>query len=641
MRYKVLALAWLACIFSSSHAFAQLRSNTVVSGLTQPVAFVQDPSDPSVQYVVEQVGRIRVVRNGALQTTPFLDVSAQITSGGERGLLNIALPSDYGTSGRFFVYFTDPNGNIVVARFKRSASTNPLTADPATRLDLQWSGGLRVIPHPVNANHNGGMMAFGPDGNLYLGVGDGGAGDDPPQNAQNLNVLLGKILRINVSVPDSNLAGLSIPADNPFPTGARPELWDIGLRNPWKFSFDDPAHGGTGALVIGDVGQNLWEEVDYEPAGRGHNNYGWRVREGAHDHLTTPAPAFLPLVDPIFEYPHPTGFSITGGYVYRGTALGTTYRGRYFFADFVNAKVWSVALTINPGTGTATASDVRDHTAELAPGNISAFGVDAAGELYLVSYGGRIARVSATGAAVTPLMSIDFPARGQSVAQPFQIAGWALDPVATADPGIDAIHVWAYPIPAIGSPTTGDPVFVGATSVGIQRPDVAQAFGGNQFAASGFDLSVQGLGAGTYRFAVFALVHATGRFDVLRTVDVTIVQQILIAVDTPDNGSSVAPDFFLVGGWALDASAPSGTGVDAIHVWAVQTTGGPFVFLGATTTFSDRADVGSVYGTRFTHSGYVLTATAPRSGTWDMFVYARSTVTGQFQVSGPVRIIVP
>ena len=208
-------------------------------------------------------------------------------------------------------------------------------------------------------------------------------------------------------MPDGHPAGFVVPPDNPFPANGAPEVWDIGLRNPWKFSFDDPSRGGTGALVIADVGQGAWEEIDYEPAGRGGNNYGWRNREGAHDNVTSLPPAFQPLIDPIFEYPHPTGFSITGGYVYRGAALGAAFRGRYFFADFVSARIWSIALTINPGTGGATASDLREHTAELTPGNVSSFGVDASGELYFVDYtSGAIFRIAPV-ASSPPAMALD------------------------------------------------------------------------------------------------------------------------------------------------------------------------------------------------------------------------------------------
>jgi glucose/arabinose dehydrogenase len=246
------------------------------------------------------------------------------------------------------------------------------------------------------ANHNGGHLAFGPDGYLYIGMGDGGSSNDPNHLAQTPSTLLGKMLRIDVHVPEGDSTGYRIPPGNPF-SGASglPEIWSFGLRNPWQFSFDDPARGGTGALVIGDVGQGGWEEIDYEPQNRGGRNYGWRNREGAHDNVTTLPPAFLPLVDPIFEYDRTAGQSITGGFVYRG--IGPTYYGRYFFADFVRGRVWSIALTTD-ASGEATASDAIEHTAELggfaALGNISAFGVDAAGEHYIVGYSlGRIIRI--------------------------------------------------------------------------------------------------------------------------------------------------------------------------------------------------------------------------------------------------------
>jgi glucose/arabinose dehydrogenase len=317
MRVRLASVYCLLAFFLHSAPAAaqlpQLRRTTIVTGFTQPVAFVQDPSDPTVQYVVQQNGFVRALRNGVVQTPPFLDLTGVVLSGGERGLLGIAFPPDYAASGRFYVYFNVQNGDIVVSRFKRSTG-NPLVADPASRFDLRWSNGLRVIPHSTFGNHNGGNLVFGPDGFLYLGTGDGGGGNDTLNNAQNLGSLLGKILRIDVSVPDSDPAGLRVPPGNPFAASSAPEIWDIGLRNPWRWSFDDPARGGTGALVIGDVGEGMWEEVDYEPAGRGGNNYGWRVREGAHANINE-APAFQPLVDPIFEYQHPTGNSITGGFV--------------------------------------------------------------------------------------------------------------------------------------------------------------------------------------------------------------------------------------------------------------------------------------------------------------------------------------
>jgi glucose/arabinose dehydrogenase len=378
----------LACLIVLK-AQERIRSQAYASGFTAPVAFVQDPLDRSVQFVVEQGGRIRVVRDGTVLANDFLDLRSTILPGGERGLLGMAFAPD-AASGRFFVNFTDRSGDTVVARFRRS---NQLAADPGSRFDLKFNGagGPPAIAQPFS-NHNGGHLAFGAEGHLYIGLGDGGSGDDPDHRAQNPQELLGKMLRVDVNVSDSHPIGYQVPGDNPFvsgrPVAARPEIWAFGLRNPWRYSFDDPARGGTGALIIGDVGQNAFEEIDYEPRGRGGRNYGWRNREGAHDNVTSRPPAFTPLVDPIHEYGRSSGQSVTGGYVYRGRALGSAFAGRYFFADYVAGRVWSLALTID-GQGEARASNVIEHTSELGGqnqlGNVSSFGVDADGELYVVS----------------------------------------------------------------------------------------------------------------------------------------------------------------------------------------------------------------------------------------------------------------
>lgn len=378
---------------------AQLRVRVQSSGFTLPVAVIQDPADRNIQFVVQQNGRIRAIRNGTLLGTDFLDVSGSIVSGGEQGLLGMAFAPDT-SSGRFYINFTNRSGHTVVARFKR---VDPVIADAASRFDLKWeSNGQAFIAQPFS-NHNGGHLAFGPDGFLYIGLGDGGSGNDPSHNAQNPNSLLGKMLRIDVNVPDGHATGYQIPPDNPFVVGGRPiaargEIWGFGLRNPWRYTFDDPLRGGTGAMIIGDVGQNTYEEVDYEPALRGGRNYGWRNREGGHDNVTSLPPAYTPLVEPIHEYDHRVGQSITGGYIYRGAALGNAFRGRYFFADFVQGRVWSLALALDSGSREATASNVTEHTSELsnagALGNISAFGVDTDGELLIVGYStGRILKV--------------------------------------------------------------------------------------------------------------------------------------------------------------------------------------------------------------------------------------------------------
>ena len=405
-----LTLVGLLLIVSATNAAAQLNSRVYVTGFTAPVAFVQDPSDRTVQYVVQQAGLIRVIHNGIVQATPFLDLRGVVLAGGEQGLLGLAFPPDYGTSGRFYVYFSapgDPNfaNHSTVARYKRS-SANPLVADPTVHKEMVWSTGLPYIEHPFG-NHNGGNMAFGPDGFLYIGTGDGGSADDPGNNAQNPASLLGKMLRIDVSVADGDAKGFRIPETNPFPLGARPEIWDFGLRNPWRWSFDDPAHGGTGALVIGDVGQNLFEEVDYEPAGKGGRNYGWSIREGFHAHLNKAA-AFGPLIDPIHEYDHSFGVSITGGFVYRGLRLGAAFRGRYFFADFGSGRVWSLGLSIDPN-GEAHVVNIIEHTSQLGGvGNVSSFGVDADGELYIVDYSGRILAIDGRRSSVAGDVDGDF-----------------------------------------------------------------------------------------------------------------------------------------------------------------------------------------------------------------------------------------
>ncbi|HEY3044233.1 MAG TPA: PQQ-dependent sugar dehydrogenase [Vicinamibacterales bacterium] len=383
---------------------AQLRARVHASGFTTPVAFVQDPTNRAVQFVVQQNGHIRVVRDGVVLPADFLDLSRDVLAGGERGLLGLAFAPDAG-SGRFFVNFTNGSGDTVVARFRRSS--NPVVADSASRFDLRWggAGGPAIIGQPY-PNHNGGNLAFGPDGYLYIGLGDGGFGNDPEHRAQDPVELLGKMLRIDVNVPDTDARGYQIPADNPFAGGgvvsARAEIWAFGLRNPWRYSFDDVGRGGTGALVIGDVGQSSFEEIDYEPRGRGGRNYGWRNREGAHDNVTSRPPAFLPLTDPIFEYGRSVGQSVTGGFVYRGRALGPSFQGRYFFGDFVAGRVWSLALIVDPSTGNATASNLIDHISDLGNvGNVSSFGIDTDGEVYIVSYSlGSVFKI--TGPSIAP-----------------------------------------------------------------------------------------------------------------------------------------------------------------------------------------------------------------------------------------------
>ncbi|MBY0495546.1 MAG: PQQ-dependent sugar dehydrogenase [Cyanobacteria bacterium] len=378
-------------------AQAQVRTQVVATGLSNPVAFVMDPLDHSTFYVVEQRGTIRTLRNGTLSPAFFLDIRSFVSAGGERGLLGLAFAPDHAESRRFYVNFTNSEGHTVVARYTR---TEQGTVAANSRFDLMWPDGRRYIEQPFS-NHNGGHLAFGPDNYLYIGLGDGGSGGDPMNLAQNPNSLLGKMLRIDVSVPDTDSRGYRIPEDNPFvdrqPITASTEIWAFGLRNPWRYNFDDWTHGGTGALVIADVGQNAREEVNWEPTRAGGRNYGWRLREGrAAFDGRTPA-AYLPLTEPIHDYPRSDGMSVTGGFVYRGAALDPMFNGRYFFADYVAGRVFTIGLALDEHQN-ARAVDLLELTEMLGGTNelglISAFGVDENAELYVVSYSrGRILKL--------------------------------------------------------------------------------------------------------------------------------------------------------------------------------------------------------------------------------------------------------
>ena len=379
-------------------ATADLRLERVATGLAGAVAWVEDPVVPGAFLVVQQSGLVRVVRDGTVLETPFLDLRESIGRGGERGLLGLALPPGADESGRVFVNFTNPAGHTVVARFRRAVD-DPLRLDPDSRFDLQWPGGERFIEQPFS-NHNGGHLAFGPDGYLYVGLGDGGSGNDPQNRAQTPDTLLGKMLRLDDAIPDDHARGYEVPADNPFPGHEEllPEIWALGLRNPWRYSFDDVGEAATGALIIGDVGQSAREEIDYEPAGAGGRNYGWRLREGT---IATPGipptpERFGPLVEPIHDYGRGRGGSITGGFVYRGLRLPERFRGRYIFGDFISGRIWSLGLANDPDTREATLVDETEHTDELGGTvrNLASFGRDAAGELYLVLIDGNVYRLS-------------------------------------------------------------------------------------------------------------------------------------------------------------------------------------------------------------------------------------------------------
>lgn len=380
----------LAVLCAVADAHAALRALLVAQGFIGIVAVVPDPRFPDTVYVAQADGQVIALRAGQRLSTLFLDLRGVVTTpGGERGLLGMAFPKDAASSGRVFVNFTDAAGHTVVARFTR-ASSNPRTVDPASRKDLQWpAGGSRqgFITQPT-PSHNGGHLAFGPDGYLYIGLGDGGGDNDPSALAQSPTTLLGKVLRVNVSVPDADPIGYAIPPGNPvFPIpGALPEIWAFGVRNPWRYSFDDVGTGATDALFLADVGQSAREEIDVELPGPGGRNYGWRAFEGSLPNPNLPPEplAFLPHAAPVHDFDRTLGWSITGGYVYRGEALPTAVRGRYFFGDCILGKVRSLGFTTDLTAGTVTATDVIDHTTELGGRFrcITTFARDRTGELY-------------------------------------------------------------------------------------------------------------------------------------------------------------------------------------------------------------------------------------------------------------------
>jgi glucose/arabinose dehydrogenase len=381
-------------------AAAQLSSEIVIDGLRNPVAIVPDPTHPATFFIVEQRGLVRVARDGQLLDEPFLDLRDEVSTGGERGLLGLTLAPDYAESRRLFVNFTNRDGHTVIARFTRSEQSG-VRAEVRSRFDLLWPGGRRTIAQPFS-NHNGGHLAFGPDGLLYVGLGDGGSGGDPMNHAQRADSLLGKMLRLDVGVGDDDTRGYRIPDDNPFvdgePIRALEEIWAFGLRNPWRYSFDDWTRGGTSALVIADVGQNAREEISFEPAGRGGRNYGWRLREGRQPYDERTPAAFLPLTEPIHDYGRDIGASITGGVIYRGAALDPAYEGRYFYADFISGRIFSLGLHLDDA-GEAQAADEREHTAALGGrtrlGMISSFAQDHRGELLLLNYmAGTVIRIT-------------------------------------------------------------------------------------------------------------------------------------------------------------------------------------------------------------------------------------------------------
>lgn len=365
------SLSGLIFLYSAaSWGAVTIKAEPVVTGLSSPVDITHAGDGSGRLFIILQGGRIVIFDGVQILSPPFLDITSLVSSGGERGLLGAAFHPNYGGNGFFYVSYTDSAGDSVIARY--SVSLDPNRADSTSGVILL------TIPQPFS-NHNGGQLHFGPDGYLYIGIGDGGSGGDPQNNGQDLGTLLGKIIRIDV---DSGLP-FTVPPDNPFVgiVGAREEIWSYGLRNPWRFSFDRL----TGDMFIGDVGQGSWEEVDFQPANStGGENYGWRLMEGNS--------CFNPAINcnngtltlPILVYDHSVGCSVTGGYLYRGSK-NPNLNGLYLYGDFCSGLIWGAQEDGLGGWNTTVLLDTNF--------SISTFGEDESGEIYF-------AHLSATDGAI-------------------------------------------------------------------------------------------------------------------------------------------------------------------------------------------------------------------------------------------------
>jgi len=342
----------------------------VVDGLESPVDLANAADGSGRLFILEQSGAIKIFDQESLLPTPFLDIRGRVGSeSSEQGLLGLAFHPQYPLNGYFFVNYTNRGGDTVIARYQVSGTDKNIAKPESEKIIL-------TISQPF-ANHNGGMLAFGPDGYLYVATGDGGSGGDPQGNGQSLDTLLGKIMRLDIDQEDS----YTIPADNPFADSNSPEIWAYGLRNPWRFTFDSL----TGDMYIGDVGQNQWEEIDFLPAGSpGGSNFGWNFLEGTHQFNGTP-PNIFALVPPIVEYDHEFGCSVTGGVVYRGSQL-PGFNGVYLYGDFCSGNVW--------GTLQNAGGDWESALLFKNMGRISSFGEDGTGEVYLVDYNGTVSILS-------------------------------------------------------------------------------------------------------------------------------------------------------------------------------------------------------------------------------------------------------
>jgi glucose/arabinose dehydrogenase len=494
---------------------ATIAFTPYVSGLGLPVEIVNAGDGSGRLYVVQQGGSIRVIRNGTLLTTPFINLSAKVACCGEEGLLGLAFHPKYAQNGFFYVYYTRTgDGALTIERYQRSAD-NTNVADPASVKPML------VIPHPGQSNHNGGKMAFGRDGYLYIGTGDGGSGNDPPNNAQTLSRRLGKMLRLDVDQNINTSPYYGIPPSNPFAlnacdgvdVGICPEIWALGLRNPWRWTFDRL----TGDQIIADVGQSAREEVDFDPwpltPGR---NYGWRIMEG---NICTPGvnPSCTPPANyaaPVFDYPHPPGIAVIGGYMYRGDLIPALH-GTYIYADEGANLLWA-----------ATRADSGAWTSQLqllaTPTSISAFGEDEVGELYAAGLGNGI---------IYKITPIDSEADGMPDWWELAYFGSVTGAAAGADPdGDGATNLQEYrartdPLSAASKPSTAPT----KASVAIWRPSQARWHVDTDFDQAA-DQKVY--------FGVSTDTPLAGRIDPGRTYDFVVYRNGLWYASTTHDGNA-------------------------------------------------------------------------------------------------------
>jgi uncharacterized protein (TIGR03437 family) len=453
-------------------------------------------------FVVEQSGRIRMVKNGAVVAQPFLDMRGRVSCCGERGLLGLAFSPRFAENGRFYINYTDPSGNTVVSRLQVAAGN----ADAA---DVSSEQVVLRVAQPF-ANHNGGNLMFGPDGFLYIGLGDGGSGGDPQNNGQRNDELLGKMLRIDV---ESGSATYAVPSSNPFVnnSGTRPEIWALGLRNPWKYTFDRE----TGDLWIADVGQNRAEEVNVQVASsRGGENYGWRRMEGLQCYPSGSGCDRSGLTLPVVEYVRSEGVSVTGGYVYRGSRY-PALRGFYLYADFGSGNIWALQRT----------GDAWDNRRMLASGrNISSFGEDPSGELYVADHSGGGVFLIAAGAPAVTAEGVVNAASFRTGVTPGSLAT-VFGSGITSLPGI--VAPTAFPLPAnVGG--------ISVTVNGIATPilGVASINGQEQI---NFQVPFEVAGAST----VSLVVTANGQSSPPVTVPVMPTQPEFFAITRSGNSATL------------------------------------------------------------------------------------------------------